>query len=137
MPHRRNDDPYAPPPMHHDRSGPVLRVAVIAALLGAAAWGYMTFAPRQGEQTALAPEAAPEQQLADAGYTSAPETLPPAVAQPAPPAPAAVTARPRRAAPAAPPPEPAEPAPSASTPPASMPPTTPTPIPPVDLPPSG
>ncbi|MGD9981686.1 MAG: hypothetical protein AB7H66_15340 [Hyphomonadaceae bacterium] len=133
MPKRRNDDPYAPPPMHHDRSGPILRVAIVAALLGAAAWGYMTLAPQQGEQTALAPEAVQEQQVADAGYAPAPEAMPAAEPEATgTPAPATSAPAPRRTAPAAPP---AEPPPPPST--SSTPPTTPAPIPPVDLPPSG
>ena len=48
---RRDTDPYAAPPRHKERSGGVVRFAVIAALLGAAAWGYMEYA--QQPQTAL------------------------------------------------------------------------------------
>jgi hypothetical protein len=131
MPRRRDQDPYAPPPMHHDRSGPLLRFAIIAALLGAAAWGYLSFAGQ--EQTALAPEPVEEQQVADASDYAAPqETLP--AAEPAPPAPASRAPAPRRAEPA---PPPVEPDPEPTPPPAAAPPTTPAPIPPVDVPPLG
>jgi hypothetical protein len=128
MPRRQNQDPYAPPPMHHDRSGAVVRFAIIAALLGAAAWGYMTFAGQ--EQTALAPEPLQEEQMADAaGYAPAPETF--AETQPAPQPPAARAPVVRRTQPAPAPVEPAPPPPVAAEP------TTPAPIPPVDMPPSG
>ena len=40
-------DPYAPPPMHHDRSGPVLRVALLAGLLGLAGLGYAWLAGQE------------------------------------------------------------------------------------------
>jgi hypothetical protein len=132
---RRTEDPYAPPPMHHDRSGAVVRVAILAALIGASAWGYMTYAD-QSEQTALAPETQQELQVADAGYPTPTEALPPVETESAPqtPSPAAPAAAPapRRSAPATPPPAPA-PAPSTTP----APPTAPTPIPPVDLPPPG
>ena len=71
MPEIKDRDPYAPPPMHHDRSGAVLRVTLLAAVLGAAGLGYawMSSQPR----TALVQEAAQEQQVADAGYRMSPE----------------------------------------------------------------
>jgi hypothetical protein len=60
---RREDrDPYAAPPRHKERSGAVVRLAVIAALLGAAAWGYMEYA--QQPQSALV-EPAEEQDVAE------------------------------------------------------------------------
>jgi hypothetical protein len=58
-------DPYAPPPRHKDRSGAIVRVLIIAALIGAAAWGYMEFS--QSQQTAGLTPPAQEQTLADAG----------------------------------------------------------------------
>jgi hypothetical protein len=61
-------DPYAPPPRHKERSGAVVRLAVIAALLGAAAWGYLEYA--QQPQTALVESAAEEQTVADSGYVT-------------------------------------------------------------------
>lgn len=41
-------DPYATPPMPRDRSGPVLRLAIVAALLVAAVWAYMTYSQGPG-----------------------------------------------------------------------------------------
>jgi hypothetical protein len=60
---RDSPDPYAPPPRHKERSGAVVRLAVIAALIGAAAWGYMEYS--QQPQTALVEPAAEEQQVAE------------------------------------------------------------------------
>ena len=119
MTETRQQDPYTPPPMHHDRSGAVLRVGLLAVMLGALGFGYTWYA--QQPQTALVPEVMAEQQLADAGYQVAPETLPEAV----PPTPAlAVTPAPqqRRAAPVERSPEPAAE-------------SEPAPIPPIDTPP--
>jgi hypothetical protein len=65
--------------MHHDRSGTLVRLAIIAALLGAAAWGYMRFA--DGEQTAGLVPAKQEQRMAEAQAPGAPE-----IAQPTEPA---------------------------------------------------
>lgn len=84
---RRDQDPYAPPPRYKERSGGVVRLAVIAALLGAAAWGYMEYA--QQPQTALVEPAAEEQTLADRSYDvpaaqpSAPTTETPQATTPA------------------------------------------------------
>ena len=133
MPKQTNIDPYAPPPMHHDRSGPVLRVALLAGMLGAAGLGYAWFAGQ--ETTPLAP-VAEQQQLADAGYDVAPPDAAPVTApetaQPAP-TPAPVQRRAARAERApAPTPEP-EPTPPAATAPV---PVAPTPIPPIDVPPT-
>jgi hypothetical protein len=75
-------DPYTPPPMHHDRSGAVVRVALLAAMLGLAGLGYAWYSGQQ--HTALVPEVTQEQRMADAGYTVSPqpdavtESLPPA-----------------------------------------------------------
>ena len=60
---RDSPDPYAAPPLHKERSGGVVRLAVIAALLGAAAWGYMEYS--QQPQTALVEPAAEERQVAE------------------------------------------------------------------------
>jgi hypothetical protein len=120
--------------MHHDRSGAVLRVAILALLLGGAVWGYTMFANQP--QTPLVAETAQEQQMADAGFAAAPETIPEATSESLPQAaPAAPAPQPRNTtrAPAAE--SPAEPVPPPST--SSAPPTTPTPIPPVDVPPAG
>jgi hypothetical protein len=82
-------DPYAPPPRHRDSSGALVRFAIVAALLGAAAWGYTQYA--RAPQTALVEPAAEEQTLADTAYDAAP---PPAPAQPAESAPSAPATEP-------------------------------------------
>ncbi|MBK6705904.1 MAG: hypothetical protein IPG56_20570 [Caulobacteraceae bacterium] len=127
-------DPYAPPPMHHDRSGPVLRVALLAGLLGLAGLGYAWLAGQ--ERTALVPEAAQEQQVADAGYTVDPTPVPETVTESLPPTatPTPAPAQRRAAAPA----RTAEPPPEVDTvPPAVTPvPAQPTPLPPIDVPPA-
>lgn len=133
MARREERDPYTPPPMHHDRSGAVVRIAIVAVLLAGAVWGYTAFQGR--EQTALVPEVTEEQQMADAaGYAATPNPMPEALAPET--APADPTPEPtRRAAPApADPPATAEPAPPPST---TSTPTTPAPVPPVDVPPAG
>lgn len=136
MARKQERDPYAPPPMHHDRSGAVVRLAIIALLLGGAIWGYTMYTSQP--QTPLVAETAQLQQMADAGAAAAPETLPAATSESPPepaPAQAAPTPRPRRAAPApATEPVEAEPVPPPST---TSAPATPTPIPPVDVPPVG
>ena len=68
-------DPYAPPPPHKERSGAIVRFAIVAALLGAAAWGYMEYA--QQPQTALV-EPANEQRVADSSYDQGYRTTSPA-----------------------------------------------------------
>lgn len=69
-------DPYAPPPRHRDFSGAVVRFAIIAALLGAAVWGYMEF--YEGRQTASLEPPIEEQTLAESRYTVESPTPPPA-----------------------------------------------------------
>ncbi len=135
---KTNADPYAPPPMHHDKSGRVVRVALLGGLFGAAALGYAWMSGQ--EQTAsLIPEETPQaQQMADAGYEASENTLPEAMpeALPSAPAPAATPAPRRRAAPVerapapAPSPEPEMVAPAPV-------PAAPTPLPPMDVPPPG
>ena len=74
MPNMDKKDPFAPPPMHHDRSGGFLRIVILVALLGLVVWGYTEFSQR--EQTALVPDITQEE-LADAdGYQVSPSTLP-------------------------------------------------------------
>jgi hypothetical protein len=91
---RREKDPYAPPPRHRDSSGAVVRFAIIAALLGAAAWGYTEYA--QQPQTALV-EPAEEQRMAESGYAvttpAPPETATPTGQTPEPATPAEVPER--------------------------------------------
>ena len=104
MPRNRDDtDPYAPPPRYKERSGAVMRFIILAALLGAAAWGYVEFSNQQ-QTASLNPPAS--QELADSGYQAAPtpEAAPPGSAPAAtPPATARTT-----------PPTPASPAPATS-----------------------
>jgi len=82
---RDHQDPYAAPPRHKERSGGVVRFVVIAALLGAAAWGYMEYA--QQPQTALVEPGAEETTVAenayDQGYSPA-APVPPAASANAP-----------------------------------------------------
>lgn len=130
-----NTDPYAPPPMYHDRSGGVVRVALLGGLLGAAALG---FAWMSSQETApLVPEVAQEQQVADAGYQVSQNTLPESIAEPTPPAPVAPQTS-RRS------PEPAQEAlapdvveQEAAAPPEQVEPVSPAPLPPSSLPPMG
>jgi hypothetical protein len=79
---RDSHDPYAAPPRHKERSGGVVRFAVIAALLGAAAWGYMEYA--QQPQTALV-EPAEEEVAENQSYVTpaAPATGAPQATTPA------------------------------------------------------
>ena len=129
---KRSTDPYAPPPMYHDRSGAMLRIGLIAVMLAAVGIGYLTWSSTTPQQTAMtnAP-VAQQQQLADAGYRAQPEQIPQAQpAAPTPPATTAAPARERRAAPARS--SRSESAPVESTPPpVSNVPTTPAPIPPL------
>jgi hypothetical protein len=133
MARKRTDtaDPYAPPPMYHDRSGAVLRVGLMAVLLAAIGIGYFAWSASTPPQTATAP-LAQQQQLADAGYRAQPEQIP--QAQPAAPTPQTASPAPapqRRAAPTrSSRSESAEPVES-TPPPVSNVPTTPAPIPPL------
>lgn len=100
---RQNQDPYTPPPRHKDKSGAVLRIALLGAMLGAAVWGYTQFA--DGPTLMAEPETT--QQVADAGYQVAPEPIPPG-------APAETATAPSAA------PAPAAPAPADSAPPSTV-----------------
>ena len=77
---RDSRDPHAAPPPHKERSGGIVRLAVIAALLGAAAWGYMEYA--QQPQTALVGPTAEEQQVAENQGFVTPSAQPAAPATP-------------------------------------------------------
>jgi hypothetical protein len=79
---REAQDPYAPPPRYKMRSGGLVRFAIIAALLGAAAWGYMEYA--QEPQTALVSPSAEDQRLADSAYDAPQPALPQTPTAPAP-----------------------------------------------------
>ncbi len=134
MPEINDRDPYTPPPMHHDRSGAVLRVALLAVMLGAAGLGYAWM--QSQPQTALVPEIVEEQQMADAGYQVRPE-VPVAAPDATNVAPEPTQApQARRTAPAERAPAPTPQPEQAAPPPAPIP-APPTPIPPMDTPPTG
>ena len=77
-------DPYATPPLPRERAGPMVRFAIVAVLLGAAAWAYMTYSQGPG----LTQEAKEERPgaVADAsgarGYTAPRATIPEATPPP-------------------------------------------------------
>jgi hypothetical protein len=125
MASKRTDprDPYAPPPMYHDRSGRVVRIGLMAILLAALGVGYFAWSAGNPQQTAaVAPPA--QQQLADAGYRAQPEQMP--QAQPVAPTPPATAPAPtRRSTPARS--SRTYSAPAESAPPVSAAPTTPAP----------
>lgn len=68
----QNRDPYAPPPRHKQKSGTIVRVVILGALLAAAAWGYLEFA----EGPSLTAEAPAEQVIADTGYDAPVQAVP-------------------------------------------------------------
>ncbi|MBS0385694.1 MAG: hypothetical protein JSS00_10150 [Proteobacteria bacterium] len=131
MPKRTNStDPYAPPPMYHDRSGRFVRIGSIAVLLAALGAGYLAWSASSPQQTAAVTPAPAQQQLADNGYRAQPEQIPEAQpVSPTPPAPPPAPER-RRSAPSRASAPPAETAP----PPVSGAPTTPVPVPPANTP---
>ena len=65
---RPSRDPYTAPPAPRERGGPLLRFTIVLALLGAAAWAYLTFS----EGRALTRSAEQAQELAQAGAIAAP-----------------------------------------------------------------
>jgi hypothetical protein len=105
------DDPYTPPKRHRDSSGALVRVAIIAVLLGGAVWAYTQY---DSTGPGLVAEKAETQQMADAGgnyaVTPTPETAAPTAPAPAPATPAAPQQQPRSAP--APEPQPSVPPPS-------------------------
>jgi hypothetical protein len=104
---RQPRDPYATPPAPRERGGPLLRFAIVAALLGAAAWAYVTYS--QGPTLSEAKQQ--EQTLADASRAPA-YAAPAGTASPPAAAPSTTTPAPApRAAPATP----SEPVPPPST----------------------
>lgn len=109
MPREQQElDPYAPPPRYKMKSGGMVRVALLAAMLGLGAWGVMEF-----NNSDAPPLVAEErtQQVADSGMTEdggyVVTPTPDAATTPAP-ATAAPAAEPQ-AAPAAPASEPPPP----------------------------
>ncbi len=76
----QSNDPYAPPPRYKDRSGRVLRVVLLAGLLGLAGWGYMAF----NDGPSLSAQVSEEQQMADSSLDVVqPEPEPAPLSQPA------------------------------------------------------
>lgn len=136
-------DPYAPPPLKKDKRGPILRIAILAGLLGAAGVGYAALSAQHPQTAQLGQPA--DQQLADNSdtqvYQTAPQAAPAPEATPAAPAPApAPTPAPARRTSSSRPapvdtPQETTPAPTMSTTP------TPAPVdpltPPTPLPPTG
>lgn len=109
-------DPYSPPPPRKDKSGRFVRYALVAAMLGAGAFGYAQLS-QNADQTASLTPASSDQQIADASDVTTPEAIPQAVT-PTPeatPAPAPAPAQRRTSVPA----------PRASTPPPVETPVTP------------
>jgi hypothetical protein len=134
-------DPYAPPPMHHDRSGAIVRIAILAVLLAGVGFGWMYFSSHQQSAGLVAP-AADEQQLADNSdqqvyhtnpAIAAPEAAPQAPA-PTPQAPPPRRAATQRPAPVHTPTESVPPPTTSTTPPvdSTAPLSPPTPLPPSD-----
>jgi len=78
--HVENADPYAPPPRYKNRSGAMVRVVILGALLAAAGWGYMEFSKGGPGLVAVAPSE--EQTVADTGFDN-PIPAPPPAAAPA------------------------------------------------------
>ncbi|MBL8530792.1 MAG: hypothetical protein JNK94_03570 [Hyphomonadaceae bacterium] len=103
-------DPYAPPPRHKDRSGALVRIVAVGALLAAAIAGY-SYVSSQPVQPLVAAEAEPApQQFAESDpglIPASPSDF--AETPPAPAAPPAANAAPAPA-PVAPPQEVAPPA---------------------------
>ena len=84
----QNRDPYAPPPRHRDHSGRFVRLVLVAALLGAAVWGFTQYESPGDGLVAEAPAEAP-QRLAESSLDAAganPEPPPPDGTSGAPPA---------------------------------------------------
>jgi cytoskeletal protein RodZ len=109
---RYEQDPYAPPPRHKDKSGALVRVVLIAAMLGLAVWGYTEFSD-QSAPSLVAEEQA--QQVADASRTTNPDGSYAVTPTPGA-APATTSAAPATAPEAAPAPQTGAPAAPADTP---------------------
>ena len=137
---RKERDPYEAPPMYHDRSGGLIRVVIMAGLVGAGVLGWAAYSQSgPGHDFAQAPPeaVAPQQQLAEAPQAVAPTPMPEATPAPAPATQPTTT---RRSAPRSTPRSQDTPAPTTNfdTPPPSAPPSpvpAPTPIPPDVTPP--
>ena len=104
MPREQQElDPYAPPPRYKMKSGGMVRVALLAAMLGLGAWGVMEFnnsdapplvAEEQTQQVAdsgMTPDGGyvvtptPDPETTPAPATSAPQAAPAPASEPVPP----------------------------------------------------
>lgn len=116
-------DPYAPPPRHKDKSGAVVRAALLVAMLGGAAWGYMSFAnaPQTASLIPAEEQTFAEARAPDGSYqATTPEKMEPTA--PAASAPATSSAPASRAATPTPAAEPVPPPATTSEPTAPLPP---------------
>lgn len=97
-------DRYTPPPRHRERSGALVRFAIVGLLLAGAVWGYATYSGGPG----LVPDAPEEQVFADSSLDVATPPATEEVDEPAAAAPEAPAERsaPQSTAPAEPPPPP-------------------------------
>lgn len=68
-------DPYAPPPRHKDSSGKLVRVVILAGVLGVLAAGY-AFYSDEIEEASNSPMVQEEQQFAEAPALPAESTEP-------------------------------------------------------------
>jgi hypothetical protein len=77
-------DPYAPPPPHKERSGKLVRVVILASVIGVAAAGYALYAD-EIEEASRNPMVQEEQQMADGGAVTPSDSdfAPPAADAPA------------------------------------------------------
>jgi len=76
MAERHAQDPYAPPPRHRDRSGWLVRLVIVAGLLGAAAWGYAEMSNDRGQGLVAEEIQDGAQRRADGGYDVTPTPAP-------------------------------------------------------------
>lgn len=129
-------DPYAPPPMHRDRSGAFVRIAILAVMIAGAGFGWMYFSSHRQQTAELGAPTAEQRQLADNGdlqsYQANPATAPAPQTAPAPKPTPVRRAAPQRSAPVDVPSETAPPPTTSTTPSTPAPPPSPTPLPPSD-----
>ena len=143
MPKQQITDPYAPPPLHKSKTGPLIRGVIIAGLLvvGGAIAYTVTQAPSQ--TAGLEQQQIADNRLADGSYAVSPQaaphteaTAPEAATAPEPSSAPRVVSPRRSAAPreSSPPPADVAPLPETTTTPAT--PTPAQPLPPPDVSPS-
>lgn len=132
MPKQKPTDPYAPPPLHKSRMGPLIRGVIIVGLLAVGgAVAYTIMRSPAPETAAVDQQQAENQRLADGGYSvNSPQAAPPEAA-PAPataPAAAPRAVAPTRRAPRQSPPPVEDPTPVPEAPMATPAPATPPPV---------